>query len=61
MAVKCNLVSFTSNLCERHDPYSWIKIQVVLGKTEEKGGGGEGVPKCPTVVLSPQDGWWVVR
>ena len=50
MAVKCNLVSFTSNVGERHDPYSWIKIQVVLGKTEDerrrRRRRGAKVPHC---------------
>lgn len=51
MAVECNPVNFTSDLGERHDPYGWIKIQVVLGKTEgerrrRRRRRGAQVPHC---------------
>lgn len=50
MAVECNPVNFTSDLGERHDPYSWIKIQMVLGKTEgerrRRRRRGAKVPHC---------------
>ena len=49
VAVKCNLINSASDLHKRRDPYSWIKIHVVLGKTESKrrrGKRGAKVPHC---------------
>ena len=49
VAVKCNLINSASDLHKRRDPYSWVKIHGVLGKTESKrrrGKRGAKVPHC---------------